>query len=52
VFYVWASIFTFGAIFFAIFARGEVQDWAKESDDQSDGGKDEYVQEEKLDTRF
>ena len=29
VFYIWSAVFVFGAVFFAIFARGEVQEWAK-----------------------
>ena len=36
VFYVWASVYAFGAIFFAIFARGETQDWALSDTDSSD----------------
>ena len=34
VFYVWASIFCFGAIMFSIFARGKTQDWALEEADK------------------
>ena len=34
VFYVWAAVFVFGAVFFTIFARGETQEWTRE--DKSD----------------
>ncbi|XP_002734661.1 sialin-like [Saccoglossus kowalevskii] len=36
VFYIAACIYTFGAVFFIIFGKGEVQDWAKEEPDQED----------------
>lgn len=35
-FYIWGAVFVFGAIFFAILARGETQDWALESPDMSE----------------
>lgn len=31
-FYVWAGIYTFGAVIFAALAEGEVQDWADGAD--------------------
>ena len=46
VFYIWSAVFIFGAVFFAIFARGEVQEWAKgenqdsTDDSESDGEMD------------
>lgn len=33
VFYVWAAIFVIGVILFAVFARGEIQDWAVEPEE-------------------
>ncbi|XP_070559139.1 sialin-like [Ptychodera flava] len=37
VFYIAAAIYTFGAIFFIIFGAGEVQDWARDDDDEVNG---------------
>ena len=52
VFYVWASVYAFGAIFFAIFARGETQDWALSDTDSSDSSSISEDYEGKLsDTR-
>ncbi|XP_045161342.2 sialin-like [Mercenaria mercenaria] len=36
VFYITAAIYTFGAIFYIIFASGELQDWARDEDDNQD----------------
>lgn len=33
VFYVWAAVYIFGAVFFAVFGRGETQDWARDDTD-------------------
>jgi len=39
VFYVWAAIFVFGAIFYLIFARGETQPWAVDEEDSGESPK-------------
>jgi len=41
VFYLTAAVLIFGAVFFAIFAKGEVQPWALDEEDPSAeaGGK-------------
>ncbi|XP_053390940.1 sialin-like [Mercenaria mercenaria] len=36
VFYITAAIYTFGAIFYIIFASGELQDWARDEDDDQE----------------
>ncbi|XP_053390549.1 sialin-like [Mercenaria mercenaria] len=36
VFYITAAIYTFGAIFYIIFASGELQDWARDEDNDQE----------------
>ncbi|XP_067947009.1 sialin-like [Watersipora subatra] len=50
VFYIWAAIFVIGAIFYTIFARGEVETWAEEppADDPQEKESDSESSKEKI----
>ena len=39
-FYIIAGFLVFGIVFFGIFARGEVQDWAKEEVDDTEAAEE------------
>lgn len=48
VFYIAAAIYAFGAIFYAIFASGDLQSWAQ---DEKDTAEAEHMEEENTDSR-
>ncbi|XP_053389175.1 sialin-like [Mercenaria mercenaria] len=54
VFYITAAIYTFGAIFYIIFASGELQDWARDEDDDQEinvSDKSATLEEKKMMTK-
>lgn len=48
-FYIWASVFVSGAVFFVILGEGETQEWAlDEIEDREDFNNSDPVVEEKF----